>query len=442
MVRFVAAILLVGLALIAETQAAEAELPGDRTAWPYLQELTLPADAGDAGPKWYDFIVPPSVFDQAREDLGDLRLYDASGAEIAYALRIRQPVNSREEVPARQFNRAVGPDQSSELTLDLGDNPPEHNEVEVHSPGSNYRRAVDLEGSADGQTWRKLLAKNLVDFEADGKRIEDLRLTYPPSRFRYLRLRVHRDPAVDEKPVVIGQVVVRRTVEVPGEFVTLPAKLGLREAVRASAGPGSAWILDLGGAHQPCEEVLVEFADREFARDYEIDFGGIVGSDEPFQWIGSGQWSRRAGDPLKPLEAKFGGQPAGRLKLIITDFRNPPLKLTSAEFIAPARQIVFERKASLRGPLRLFYGNLAAEPPHYDLERNLPAQLSPQPERLDAFAPASESGLRCPVATARRAFPLGNLPGVGSRLQRVGRHPVQPGQNGRGNARCGCDDAR
>src|SRR5271170_7925847 len=165
MYRALAATLLVGLALVAETRATDAEPTGDCVAWPYLQELPLPAEFRKDGPKWYDFIVPPSVFDQAREDLGDLRLYDAAGAEIAYALRIRRPVDGRQEVTARQFNRAVGPDQSSELTLDLGDNPPEHNEVEVHTPGVNYRRAVDLEGSADSQTWRKLLAKNVVDFE-------------------------------------------------------------------------------------------------------------------------------------------------------------------------------------------------------------------------------------------------------------------------------------
>ena len=382
MVRALAAILLAGLALGAETQATETDLPGDCTAWPYLQEWPLPAEFQPDGPKWYDFIVPPSVFDQARDDLGDLRLYDAAGAEIPYALRIRRPTNGRQEVAARQFNRAVSPDQSSELTLDLGDDPPEHNEVEVRAPGTNYRRAAELDGSNDGQTWRKLLAKNLVDFQADGKQLEDLRLIYPPSRFRYLRLRVHRDPAVDEKPVAIGQVVVRRTVEIPGEFVTLPAKLGPREAVRAGASPGSAWILDLGAAHQPCEKLLVEIADREFARDYGIEAGGMAGSDEPFQSIGSGQWSRRAGDPLKPLAAEFIEQHTGRLRLTVTDFRNPPLKLTSAEFVALTRQIVFERKSSWRGPLRLFYGNLAAEPPHYDLERNLPAQLDPPPERL------------------------------------------------------------
>ena len=73
---------------------------------------------------------------------------------------------------------------------------------------------------------------------------------------------------------------------------------------------------------------------------------------------------------------------AGRLRLVVTDFRNPPLDLKSAQFSAPARQVVFARDPELKSPLRLYYGNHTAEAPHYDLERSLPARLDPPPARL------------------------------------------------------------
>jgi hypothetical protein len=350
--------------------------------WQYVQETPLPDAPASDMPQYCDFVLPVSVFDQAREDLGDLRLLDAGGVEIPYALRVRRKENSEQPVTARQFNRADGPDHSSELTLDLGEEPPEHNELEVDMPGKNYRREAHLEGSPDGQTWSKLLEKNLVDFQVDNQHLKDVRLVYPPSRYRYLRLRVQRDPQVDEKAVPLSNVIVRRLVEIPGEFVTFPVQIGPREPVRAGAGPGSAWELNPGGANVPCEKLLVEIADSEFARDYSIQKAGRTDSAEPFQPVWSGQWSRLAGQPHRPLEADFSEQLAARLKLIVTDFRNPPLELTGAQVVAPARQIVFERKATLRGPLRLFFGNPQAEPPHYDLERNLPKQLDPEPVRL------------------------------------------------------------
>jgi hypothetical protein len=152
-------------------------------------------------------------------------------------------------------------------------------------------------------------------------------------------------------------------VEVAGEFVTLPANLGAREAVRAAGEPGSAWIIDLRADNQPVETLLAEVGDAEFARDYVVEAAGSPETSDPFVYVGSGQWRRRAGEARKPFEAALAEQPASRLRLLVNEYRKTPL-----EFIV--------------GPLRLYYGNPQAEPPHYDLERQLAPQLDPPPVRL------------------------------------------------------------
>src|SRR5947208_16019 len=61
-----------------------AEPPGQEalSGWRYLQELPLPAQQPPSPPprgqtaRLYDFVLPAAVFDGARADLGDLRLYD------------------------------------------------------------------------------------------------------------------------------------------------------------------------------------------------------------------------------------------------------------------------------------------------------------------------------------------------------------------------------
>ena len=179
-----------------------------------------------------DFLVTPPVFDKARPDLGDLRLFDASGREVPYALRIRQPVFVDQPVAASEFNRVELPNGSMEVTLDLGENPPEQNSLDVVLPGTNYRRSAHLEGSDDNQQWKTLVDKaSLVHFVSGNntsgpREFDQRRIGYPPSRYRYLRLRVDRDPEVDDKPVDVGAVTVHRKVEVPGEMVTLDAQLG------------------------------------------------------------------------------------------------------------------------------------------------------------------------------------------------------------------------
>ena len=82
------------------------------------------------------------------------------------------------------------------------------------------------------------------------------------------------------------------------------------------------------------------------------------------------------------MVADFPETTARQLQLEVVDFRNPPLDIKSVQFVAAAREVIFVRTESLQMPLRLYYGNLQAEPPHYDIERNLPAQLEVPPLRV------------------------------------------------------------
>jgi hypothetical protein len=336
--------------------------------------------------QWFDFLVPAEVFGAARLDLGDLRLYDATDKEIAYALRVREAKYTDRELTAREFNRATGPNDSSEVSLDLGEEPPEHNEIDLRLPGENFRRHARLDASDDGEEWRKLVEGDLFSFHVGDKELHDLRLAYSPSRFRYLRLHVERDTEVDKEPVEIPAVTVHYRVELPGEYVNIGTTVSPRDAVRAPQGPGSAWIVDLGVDRFPCERLEVNVSDAEFARDYVVEAGGPAGSDRPFVGVASGQWGRRAGERREPLVAHFTEQSCARLRLVVTDYSNPPLSLESCQVFGAARQIVLPRPESLAGPLRLYYGNPLAEPPHYDLERNLAANLEPKPVRLSPGA--------------------------------------------------------
>lgn len=348
-------------------------------AWPVFRDVER-VSPGE-GP-WADFVLPPAVFGKARYDLADLRLYDSAGREVSYALRERREEHRDDAIEAAAFNRAEGPEGSQELSLDLGAAQMEHNEVEVQLPGNNFRRQAELEGSPDGESWRRLTAENLIRFERGEAKLADLRLSYPASRFRYLRLRVHRDPLVDEDPVEVGAVTVHRTVAVPGEDLVLPAPLGPREPTRERGAPASAWIISLGSDNVPCDRLEVETPEADFVRNYVIEAAGPPGTQDEFRHVDSGVWQRRAGEKPETLVARFTEVRASRLRLIVIDYRNPALEITAARFAAPARQVVFARPEQDMD-LRFYYGNPDAESPNYDFARNLPALLDPAPARAD-----------------------------------------------------------
>ena len=350
------------------------------SAWQYMQPVSL-AETDENG--LVDFVLTPSVFDGARVDLADLRLYDASGREVPYALRVRTPRQATQAVAATRFNDVEGPDRTNLLSLDLGEEVIEHNEVQIKTQGSGYRRRVLLEGSQDGEQWSILADENLLDFgQGDRKLIED-RISYSPCRLRYLRVTLHRDPLVDKQLVPIEDVVVRRRIEVPGEYVTRDAPFGDREGVKTQSGPGSAWFVDLAGRHNPCERLHVDIADAEFARDFFIEAAAPPAPRSSPWHVSSGQWQRRAGERITPMVAAFPEQRAARLRLSITDHRNPVLSIQAMRVTAAVRQVVFEANTDITEPVHLYYGNPKANAPNYDIARNLPETLSPPPRRAE-----------------------------------------------------------
>jgi hypothetical protein len=357
----------------------------DISAWQYFCEIAVPVDAAEGA--WFDTVLDRAVFSGARPSLADLRLRDASGRDIPFALRIRRPIDDFESVAATEFNRAAGPDESVELSLDLGDNPPEHNQVQLKLPGDGFRRRVVVSGSSDAQEWSQLADDFVVRFEGGGQRIDDDGVDYPKSRFRYLRVRVYRDPVADEGHTLdILSAAVRRRVERPGENFEFAATLGKREPVRVSGQAGSAWLIDLGGENIPCGKLLFTIDDAEFVRQYELESRAPPESFNPFHWVSSGEWRRRRDEPLKPMEIDTGDLLASQLRLKVQDVGNPPLAIRSVQVSAPAREVVLRWPTGAQAPLRLYFGNPRAESPQYDFARNLPTVLPAAPARLELGA--------------------------------------------------------
>ncbi len=363
---------------------AESQLGAEPLSkWQWFHEVPLPKPGNS--PR-VDFVLPVPVFGESREDLGDLRLYDGQGQERPYSLRVREARDERQQLPARQFNRQTNADHSIEVTLDLGERPAEHNEMEIATSGTDVRRGVVLEGSDNDRGWGKLVdGVWLVHYQFDNQVVDIRRLRYPPCRLRYLRVRVFPDRSHADDHPEFSSLTVFHTVQEPGEYVTREAQLGPREAVRAAGGPGSAWIIDLGGQQVPCEKLSIDVADAEFARPFVVE---MLDGEGPRQIVANGELRRQATDPRRPLVVSLGREVmAHRLRLVVTDHSNPPLAVEAVKYTAAARQVVLAAAKGLVEPLRLYTGNPKAAPPHYDFAATLPVVLEPPPARTTLGAP-------------------------------------------------------
>ncbi len=340
--------------------------------WPFFVEVTSDTSA----PGIYGFVVPLEVLDKAGKDLADLRLYDSGSREIPYAVRIRREIAAKREIGGRIFNAGVVGSSTSEVSVDLGEDPGEHNEVEIQTTGTNFRRSVEVEGSDSGREWRRLETRGvLFNFEAQNRSVASGRVTYPTSRYRYLRVRILRDELTDDKAPEINRVEVMMAIHEKGELSMWAVYVPSYQLLRNQGAHASVWTIDLG-ARAPCDRLTLEIDDASFSRPFQIE---SVDDPQNVRLIATGELTRRVGE-AKPLVITFDEEVhARKLRLLVTDYSNPTLSITSIQASAPARQLVFELKEAPAQPLRLFFGNPKVAAPHYDFEKELPSRLSTDP---------------------------------------------------------------
>ena len=361
-------------AAVSFTLAVSALAQTSSSAWPFYVEL----NAGSAAPGLYDLIVPFHVMDKSRIDLADLRILDGNGREIPYALRVRREIDDSRVTTANIYNRTfIG--SSHEVYVDLGEDHGVHNAVEILTNGSNFRRRVVIEGSDSGTEWRTLKTGDAIfNFHAQNKLVESKRVSYSPSRFRYLRIRVLADELTDsyDRPD-ITDVRVMMAMREKGELVTWAVNVPSYQLLRNQGSPASSWTIDLG-ARVPIDRLALDFEERSFSRPFQLE--AVDGQD--VRLVASGELTRRAGDD-RPVIINLDNEDHTRnLRLLVTDFSNQTLSITSIQPSAAARQLVFELKEPANQPLRLFFGNDKVSAPHYDFEKELSSKLSKPPTRV------------------------------------------------------------
>ena len=341
--------------------------------WPYYVEVTPVGNNTGL----FDVFLPLPVMDKARADLADLRLFDAANREVPYAIRIRRDVDEKREIPTRLFNYGAAGPATGEVSVDLGENPGEHNEIEVETSGSNFRRQVVIEGSDSGSEWRTLSNDGvLFSFASQNNVAESQRISYPTSRYRYLRVRVSRDQLTDKQTPQITGVKVMMTVRDQGVLSSWDVDVPPYQLQRNQGAHAAVWLLDLRG-RVPCDRLKLAIEEGSFSRPFQVE---AVDDPENARLIATGELTRHVGDEAKPLTIYFNQEETVRkLRLQITDYSNPPLNILGVQASAPARQLVFDLKEPVSQPLRLYFGNETVAAPHYDFEKELYARLSKEP---------------------------------------------------------------
>ena len=362
----------IALVLFAASVPCLAQDSESLTPWAFFKPIEGGADQGLV---WFE--LDREALGKSRRDHADLRLRDADGKEIPYALRIRREVDRSEELEIREFNRGVR-GAVTEVSVDLGESGQAHNELEIETPGTNFRRRVRVSGSDDAQSWALLRDPSfLFRFEAAGREVDEARIRYPRSRYRYLRVEVESDEQADPSPPEISRVTARFIVEAPARDSQFPLSLPPREPTRDRSRAASQYLYELGDP-LPIRALRFTVDEPTFSRPYRLEVPARPSEnyDRP---IASGTLERRPGDEESSVEIEFEETFSNKIRLIVTDDRNPPLPIRQTTALAAAREVVFDASAG-RSPFRVYFGNGGAPAPNYDFDSSVPSDPSEFPQ--------------------------------------------------------------
>ena len=386
--------LIAGIALVVvavPARAQRAEDSGARETLKWTADLTLPTKATT---HYLAFEVTPEVFGKSKANLADLRIFDASGEKVPFAIRVLATRIEQRNVPiAREFDK---PDDGDRIALELQDPSSGYNEIELDTTGTDFRRSVEVYGAktSDFKQEQKIVPakgkeRYIVHYDTPKGVIDIRRVDFDVQTYPFLRIVVHADAGNFEDRPKINKVTVRRATAVKGKYLKPQAVLTGGGQVRGDGGPGTAWFIDLGN-QMPCEGLSIRVLGAEVDRPLRLEFAKAEDEKQDVfpiaRPVGPGvEWRwRHEGDKLF-LDASFEEVPARKFRLVITDFDNPPLQLdfNGVTYKSAVRQVIFERpEKGFAELLRLYVGNDKTPAPHYDIENKLPATITPPPAEV------------------------------------------------------------
>ena len=316
------------------------------------------------------FVVDEEIWNHARPDLGDLRLYDGE-SPVQYALSEQRDGIRSEEVEAKILNLGA---VSGHTEFDLDTQGlAEYDRLRLRLDAHDFVATASVSGSdAPGQATRvELPPSTLYDFSKEQLGSNSL-LKLPPSSFRYLHVKLSAG--------VLPQQVKGVTLYNQHEQKASWTKIGM------CAAPEQRQRLTVITCTVP-ERVPLARVDLQIPSS-QVNFRRIVTiEDSKGQQVSSGEIScvrvNRAGTLITNEQLSLNAtSTASQLTINVDNGDNPPLTITSAQPLALERRIYFDPQG--KSALRLYYGDEKLSAPVYDYARffrvdPLPAEAQLEP---------------------------------------------------------------
>lgn len=348
-------------ALVSSSVAADFSLRD----WQYVKDIILPSDLQQES--LVEFTPDGEVFAGATSGLADLRIIADEETEVPYKLEVSKAEQKRTSFSVSIRDKGYVPGLHNIFTADLGREGILHNEIKIQTSSSNFRRTASVETSNDGNTWMKVAEQTVYDFTVKERNFttRNTQVRYPDSTARYLRVMIADE---GEGSLEVTGATVFFVEETPAREVPWP--VSNLDISRDTARQVTLVVVDLGTPGIPSYRLATAVSDVNFNREVTLEAstdrqqwrailsrGSIYAYDTP-KFVG------------KSLVVTYPETASRYLRLVIHDQDNPPLNVQGVEVWGFRRSVAFA--ANPQKSYKLYYGNMEAQRPSYDIERVFP----------------------------------------------------------------------
>jgi len=307
------------------------------------------------------FLVDGTMWEHARPDLGDVRLY-SGGAEVPYVLQTEAGATVREQVDCKVLQPATVAG-NTQFILDMTQTEV-YSSVHLELQTKNFVAHARIEGANDvhAKDWALLGSSTLYDFTSENLG-RNSTLQIPDATFRYLRVTldgpVKRDEVTGAKTGV-GRGEAARWVVVP-EHPTIKQQ-------------GRDTVLGFSlSANVPVERIRFEIdgAQPNFVRSVEIlSVEALDTKEKTERPVGSGTITKihlvRGGKKIdqEGFDVPIFTRGQGTLKILVHNGDDLSLRIVGAQLQQLERRIYFQTPAARVAAL--YYGNEKLGAPNYD----------------------------------------------------------------------------
>jgi hypothetical protein len=307
------------------------------------------------------FAVDEEIWNHARPDLADLRIYDGE-SPLQYALSEQRGGISSQEQSARILNLgSVG--GHTEFDLDMLEMSPgqigEYDRIRLNLDAKDFVVTASVAGSNEvgAKSATQLPSATVYDFTREELGSNPV-LKLPPSSFHYLHVKF----SAGISPAQVKGASVYNLQETKAVWASVGSCSAPSQIARTTV------ITCNSPLHVPVDRVrfVVDPKQVNFRR-------AIVLSDASDHHYGTGEITRvrmnRAGTAVvsEEMDVPIGGLSSGQLKLIVDNGDNPPLAISGVQLLSVERRLYFDPQG--KSLLRLYYGDNKLDSPVYDYAR-------------------------------------------------------------------------